>query len=137
MYLMEDRKLLDTQVFNGRQKLFKLSSQTFFSVDFWEFCFFSLFYTYLKLKSIRCSTSFCHKNNSLFDRKKELWGKKGNAFLFVVSLTWIIHWIKWTHSTHMEWWSRLFNKREIMGPNRLKVKLHVTMLLSSYARLRW
>ena len=72
MYLMEGRKLLDTQVFNGRQKLFKLSSQTFFSVDFSEFCFFSHFYTYLKLKSIRCSTSFCHKNDILFDRKKEL-----------------------------------------------------------------
>ena len=30
MYLMEGMKLLDAQVFNGRQKLLKLSLQTFF-----------------------------------------------------------------------------------------------------------
>ena len=34
MRLMEGRKLLDAQVVNGRQKLLKISLQTFFSVDF-------------------------------------------------------------------------------------------------------
>ena len=72
MHLIEGRKLLDPQVSNGRQKLLKLSLQTFFSVDFCEFCFFSNFYTYLELKSIRYSTSFCRRNDSQFDRKKEL-----------------------------------------------------------------
>ena len=61
---MEGRNLLYAQVFNGPQKLLKLSLQTIvkiivlFSVDFWEFRFFSYLYTYLELKSIRCSTSF-------------------------------------------------------------------------------
>ena len=69
MYLMEGRKLLDAQVFNGRQKLLKLSFETFFV---WIFESFLHFHTYLDLKSIRCSTSFSRKNNSQFDRKKEL-----------------------------------------------------------------
>ena len=59
MYLMEGRKLLDVQG----------SLQTFFSVDFWEFCFSSHFYTCLVLNSMH---SFCRKNDSQFDRKKEL-----------------------------------------------------------------
>ena len=50
-----------------------------------------------------------------------LWWKKGNDFLYVVSLTLIIHWIAWTHSTHMQWWRRLFNKGEILAPNRLNI----------------
>ena len=69
MYLIEGRKLLYDQVFNEKQRLLKLLLQTFFSVDFWEFSFFSHLYTYVELKSIRCSTSFCHKNDSQFDRK--------------------------------------------------------------------
>ena len=51
-YLMDDIKLL--------------------SVDFLHFCFFSLFHAYLELKSIHCSTSFCHRKDSQFDRKKEM-----------------------------------------------------------------
>ena len=70
MYLMESRKLLDAQVFNGRQKLLKPSLQTFF---LWIFESFVSFHTYiLELKSMCCSTSFCRKNDSQFDRKKEL-----------------------------------------------------------------
>ena len=34
MLLVEGRKLLDAQVFNGRQKLLKLSLQTFFFYGF-------------------------------------------------------------------------------------------------------
>ena len=44
MYLMEGRTLLDTQVFNGRQKLLKLSLQTFF---LWIFESFVSFHTFL------------------------------------------------------------------------------------------
>ena len=69
MYLIEGRKLLYDQVFNEKQRSLKLLLQTFFSVDFWEFSFFSHLYTYVELKSIRCSTSFCRKNDSQFDRK--------------------------------------------------------------------
>ena len=36
------------------------------------FRFFSDLYIYTELKSIRCSTSFCRKNDSQFDRKKKL-----------------------------------------------------------------
>ena len=43
MYLIEGRKLLYDQVFNEKQRLLKLLLQTFFSVDFWEFSFFSHF----------------------------------------------------------------------------------------------
>ena len=76
MLLMEGKNVLDAQVFNGRQKLLKLSLQPFFSVDFWEFCFFSHFHIYLELKSICCSTSFCSKKDSQFDRKKGLEGMR-------------------------------------------------------------
>ena len=69
MYLIEGRELLYDQVFNEKQRLLKLLLQTFFSVDFWEFSFFSHLYTYVELKSIRCVTSFCRKNDSQFDRK--------------------------------------------------------------------
>ena len=44
----------------------------FFSVDFWEYRFFSHLYTYFELKNIRSSKNFCLKNDSQFDRKKEL-----------------------------------------------------------------
>ena len=73
MLLMEGRNVLDAQVFNGRQKL---SLEPFFSVDFWEFCIFSHFHIYLELKSICCSTSFCSKKDSQFDRKKDLEGMR-------------------------------------------------------------
>ena len=68
MYLMEGRKLLDAQVFNGRQILLKVYLQTFF---LWIFESFVPFHTFIN-KCIRCSTSFCRKNDSQFDRKKEL-----------------------------------------------------------------
>ena len=90
---------------------------------FWELCFFSHLYAYLELKSMRCSTSFCRQNDSQFDRKKELevMRKKGNDFLHVVSSTWIIHRKAWTHSAHMQWWSRLFNKGGILAPSCLNI----------------
>ena len=71
MYLMEGRKLLYTQVFIGRQKLLKLLLDSVFMWIF-EFRFFSHLYTYVELKSIRGSTRFYRKNDSQFDRKKEL-----------------------------------------------------------------
>ena len=122
MLLVEGRKLLDAQVFNGRQKLLKLSLQTFFSMDFWEFC-------YLKLKNIRCSRSFCRKNDSQFDRKKELEAMREEREWFFVccildigySLNSIIHWMAWKHSAHIQWWSRFFNKGEMLAPSRLNI----------------
>ena len=125
MYLMEGRKLLDAQVFNGRQKLLKLYKRLF-SVDFWEFCFYSRFYKYLELKSIR---SFCRKNGSQIDKKKELEAMREERKWFFVcyildidySLHSIIHWIAWKHSTQMQWWSRLFIKGEILPSNRLNI----------------
>ena len=72
MYLMEARELLN------------LSLPTLFFVDFSDFCFFSLFYTYLELKSRYCSTSFCRKKDSQFDRKKELKAIKDERELFFV-----------------------------------------------------
>ena len=80
MYLMEGRKLLDAQVFNGRQKLLKLSLETFLSVDFREFSSFSHFYIYLELKII---CSFFRKNDSQYARKKELKAMRGEREFFV------------------------------------------------------
>ena len=77
MYLMEARNLLDTQVFNGRQK------KPFFLWIFESFVsFLSHFYTYFELKSIRCSARFCRKKDSQFDRKKVRGyeGRKGMTF---------------------------------------------------------
>ena len=69
MYLMEGRKLLDAQVFNGSQKLLKRSLQTFFFCEFFRALFlYTLLYTYLELKCIHFLTSLCRKN----DWKKEL-----------------------------------------------------------------
>ena len=45
MYLMKRRKLVYAQVFNGRQKLLKLSLQTFFFL--WIFKSFISFHTYI------------------------------------------------------------------------------------------
>ena len=126
---MECRKLLDAQVFNGWQKLLKQLLQTVFSVDFWEFCFFSHFYTYLELKSIHFPTSFSRKNDSQFDRKKELEAiREEREYFFVCcildidySLNSIVHWIAWTHSTHMQWYGRLFNKWKILAHDCLKI----------------
>ena len=64
MYLMEGRKLLDAQVFNGRQKLLKLSLQTFFSVDFWEF--------YFSFQTFVLTWSYEAYVVRQLDRKKEL-----------------------------------------------------------------
>ena len=51
MYLMEGTELLDAHVFNRRLETIV---------------------TYLKLKSIYYSTSFCRKIDNEFDRKKEM-----------------------------------------------------------------
>ena len=66
MYLMEDRKLLDAQVFNGRQILLKVYLQTFF---LWIFESFVPFHTFIN-KSIRCPTSFCRKKTANLTGKK-------------------------------------------------------------------
>ena len=71
MYLMEGREQLDAHVFNGRQKIVKPIVTNI--VVPWNFeIFFSLLYTYLELKSLYCSTNFCPKKYSQFDRKKEM-----------------------------------------------------------------
>ena len=98
-------------------------------MDLWEFCFFSHFYACLDLKSIRCPTSFCRKNDSQFDRKKELQAMMDEKEWYFVSyildiyylLNSIIHWIAWTDSKHMQWWSRSFDKGEIFAPNCLNI----------------
>ena len=46
------------------------------------------------------------------------------------SLNSIIHWMARTHSTRMQWWSRLFSKVEILAPNRLNI-------LSLFYRVQW
>ena len=70
-------------------------------MDFRDFCFFSLFYTYFELKSIHYLTSFCRKKDSQFDRKKETYVMKEERELFFAcyilgiyySLNSINHWI--------------------------------------------
>ena len=90
MYLMEGSKLLDAKVLDGRQEIAKpIVTIIFVPWIFLVFCFFLLlFYTYLELKSMHCSTSFCHKKDSQFDRKKEM--EAMNKIIFV-SLIYMIH----------------------------------------------
>ena len=98
-------------------------------MDLWELCFFSHFYACLDFKSIRSSTSFCRKNDSQFDRKKELQAMMDEKEWYFVSyildiyylLNSIIHWIAWTDSKHLQWWSRSFDKGEIFAPNCLNI----------------
>ena len=72
MYLMEGRKLLDTNVFHGRQETDN-PIVTNIAVP-WVF----------ELKSIHSPTSFCRKKYSQFDRKKEIEAmKEERNFLFV------------------------------------------------------
>ena len=79
MCLMDGRKLLYARVVNGQQ--------TFFSVDFWVSFLFTFVYI-LGVKKQSCLTSFCRKNDSQCDRKKELdaMGEEMEWFLYVVSL---------------------------------------------------
>ena len=70
MYLMEGRKLLDAYVFNELLKIAK--PIVTYSVEFLYFCLISNFCTYLELKCVCCSKSFCRKKDSEFDRKKEM-----------------------------------------------------------------
>ena len=123
---MEGRKLLYAQVFDGWQKLLKLSLQTLFLWIFESFVsFHTHIHTWLELKNMRRSTSFCRKYYSQIGRKKELEAMREEREWFFeccildiyYSLNSIIHWIAWTHSTHVQWWIRLFNKGEILAPS--------------------
>ena len=59
MYLMDGRKLIN------------LSLPTLFR-GFLRFLFLFTIYKYLELKSIHCSTSFCSKKDSQFERREEM-----------------------------------------------------------------
>ena len=128
MYLMEGRKLLYAQVFNGRQKLLTLPLQAFFCGFLRVSFLFTRIYI-LGVKKHSCSASFCRKNDSRFDRKKEFEAmRQERELLFVIcildidySLNSIINWIAWKHNTHMQWWSRNFNKGEILAPSHLNI----------------
>ena len=105
---MEGRKLL-----NFRYKLC-------FLVNFRDSCSFSFLYTYFELKPyIIQQFSVSKKTANLTVRKKwRLWGKKMNYFFvyyildIYYSFNSIVLSIAWMHSTHMQWWTWLFNKVE-------------------------
>ena len=132
MYLMEGRKLLDAQVLNGRQKLLKPSLQTFFSMDFWEFCFFSHFSTYLGVKK---HTLF---NKFLPQKWQLIWqeivggyeGRKGMTFCM------LCHWI----ALFIEYHERIARTCNDGANFSIKGKsLHPTVLiyhLSSYTEYK-
>ena len=89
MYLMDGRKVLN------------LLLPTLLFRRFFHFCFFSLFYTYLELKSIYCSTSFWRKKRQPIWQEARDEGyeeRKGIIFVCYIldiyySLSSIIHWI--------------------------------------------
>ena len=80
MWTEDGRKLLYVQVFNGRQKLLKLSLQTFFSENIWEFGFFHI-YIVQEVSAPKMTVNLRGK------KSWRLWRKEGNDFLHVVSLT--------------------------------------------------
>ena len=123
MYVIKCRELLDAHVINERQKNVELSVRIghCFSLDFWDLFFFTLLY----ILSF-CHTSFCPKEDIKFYRKKEIVEdlREEKEWFFVCylleiyySFNSIIHWIEWTHSMHMQWWSKPFNKVEILVSN--------------------
>ena len=133
MYLIKGKKLLDAQVFNGRQKLLKLPLQTFFC----GFLRVLFLFTHSYILGFKKHTLF---NKFLSQKQQPIWQEKRVAgcegwkgMIFCMLYLWhiwfieysIIHWIAWTHSKYMKWWSRRFNKGEILAPNRLSI-------LSSY-----
>ena len=54
-------------------------------------------------------------------RKEREWFFVCSKLDIYYSLNSIINWMAWTHSTRMQWWSRLFSKVEILAPNRLNI----------------
>ena len=101
---MKGRKLLDAHVFNGRQEIAKLIVTNIVVPWIFEiFVTISLFHTYLRVKKHTLFNKFLlqKKTKNLTRRKKRrLWQKKGNYFLFAYyilgiyySLSSIIHWI--------------------------------------------
>ena len=71
MYFVESSILLDANVFDERQENTKPIVTRFVVPWILRFCFFSLFYTYLELKSMHYSTSFCRNKDSQPEKKKE------------------------------------------------------------------
>ena len=66
MYLMEGRKLQDSHLMDGREML-NLSLQTSLFRGFLRFLFLSTLFTH-------CSTNFCRRKDSQFDRQEKRYG---------------------------------------------------------------
>ena len=70
---MEDRKLLDAQVFNRTAEIAETIVTNFFILcGFLRVLFHFTLSIILRFKKHSCSISFCRKNDSQFDKKKEL-----------------------------------------------------------------
>ena len=70
---MEDRKLLNAQVFNGWQKLLNLSLKTLFFRGFFIVLFlFTLFLYILGAKKHTLLNKFLSQKDCQFDRKKKM-----------------------------------------------------------------
>ena len=119
MYLIEGRELLDAHYLMDDRKLLGLSLQTLFFRRFSRFLFL---FTFLHILGVKKHTLFnkflSQKRHPIYQEERDA-GYEGNMYiclLYVVSLTYIVHCIA-LHSTHMQWWSRLFNKTEILAPS--------------------
>ena len=90
MYLMKRRKLVYAQVFNGRQKLLKLSLKTFFSCGFLRVSFlFTLTYIFGVKKYTLFNMFLSQKWHAIWQEESVggYEGRQGMNFLYVVSLT--------------------------------------------------
>ena len=91
---MEDRKLLDAYEFNRRQKIAKPIIASLFLCGFLRFLFlFNLLYI-LGVKKHTLFNKFLQQKKTLNmtgRRRCRLQGEQGNDFLYVISLTYIIH----------------------------------------------
>ena len=91
---MEDRKLLDAHEFNRRQEIAKPIIASLFLHGFLRFLFlFNLLYI-LGVKKHTLFNKFLQQKKTLNmtgRRRCRLQGEQGHDFLYVISLTYIIH----------------------------------------------
>ena len=126
---MEDRKLLDAQVFNRTAEIAETIVTNFFILcGFLRVLFHFTLSIILRFKKHRLFNKFLSKKwQSIWQEERVAVYEGWKRMIFCMLYPWyillnsIIHWIAWTRSKYMKWWSNPFNKGEILASNRLNI----------------